>query len=578
MEYEEGLSAFTELKKEILQYDLPLSEADTRCKIVDKFLTSCLGWNENDIRREEHVNEGYIDYIMRFGNKGLIVEAKKIGAIFELPAGLDFSSRLTIGNLLKKEKTLEIYYDQVSRYCLNASVQFGCFTNGLAWVIFPAVRTDGIKLHMSKVIVFNGIKEIGENFISFWNLLSKKAMESGTINEILLPELKITPPSFLVNDQIRRDQVLNRNKLSGVLSPILPEYFGDLIGLESINTLEKCYVEPTPLSEVTGDRRRLSKTVGEAPPIRQYLSPDQVYADLDKSILAFINSSGRSGVLYVLLGRVGSGKSTFLYHYFYVKNKSIHDHNLVFFLNWLEYDEQQSISDFFYEKIEMLSKSNTLYTENAVFKILERAFQEDITTLKKGALGNIKDEAIIQQKVSELLIELSNRKEYFYSRLFKYLRKNKGINTIIIFDNIDQLDPKLQDTIIKFSYAVYERWGSFTLISLREENYVKSKREGSLSTIQCNLIYIPKPSIIPIIKKRLECFADDIADDSSKISSDLTQLSLTALDLRQYIFLISKSITSYQDKVKNFLEALAFGNIRQCLEFFRKFLTAGNTN
>lgn len=38
------------------------------------------------------------------------------------------------------------------------------------------------------------------------------------------------------------------------------------------------------------------------------------------------------------------------------------------------------------------------------------------------------------------------------------------------------------------------------------------------------------------------------------------------------------SIVSYQDKVKSFLEAIAVGNIRDSLEFFRNFLTAGNTD
>lgn len=158
------------------------------------------------------------------------------------------------------------------------------------------------------------------------------------------------------------------------------------------------------------------------------------------------------------------------------------------------------------------------------------------------------------------------------------LKNKKGITTILIFDNLDQLEPTLQEEIIKFAFSIYEKWGSFTLVSLREENYVKSKREGSLSTIQCHRIYLPEPSIIPIIGRRLNCFADDLAEDPGSISEYLTEVRLTNLDLKEYIQLIARSIEGYKDKVKNFLEAISLGDTRDSLEFFRNFLNAGNTD
>ena len=57
-----------------------LSEADSRAKIIDPIFKNCLGWEENDITREEHVNKGFIDYIFKVGSRPVFVlEAKKIG-------------------------------------------------------------------------------------------------------------------------------------------------------------------------------------------------------------------------------------------------------------------------------------------------------------------------------------------------------------------------------------------------------------------------------------------------------------------------------------------------------------------
>lgn len=421
LRYEDGVIAFEALKKEIKSYGKSLSEADTRCKIIDEILKKCLGWKEKDIKREKYVNKGYIDYILRVGNKGLIVEAKRSHPLFELPAGVDFSSRLTIGNLLKKEESLEQHYNQVLQYCFNASIQFGCFTNGLEWVIFPAIRIDGINIPMSKVIVFKGLKEIEKNFANFWNLFSKESVKTEKINQTLLPEAKHIPPSYQVNDKDKKNLILNRNILEPILSPVLPEYFGDLIGPELLPKLEKCYVDSTTLHESTRDFRKLSQTVGEDPHVRQPYSRDKVYQDLDRSISTFIKGSGRSGILYILLGRVGCGKSTFLNHYFYIENKSILEQHFVYLLNWLEYDGQQNISDFFYEKIGEISKENDLFLQNSKFEILQKAFQQDINFLRKGPLGDLVDSKYIKNKISEHLIDLSNKKEYYYSRIFNYV-------------------------------------------------------------------------------------------------------------------------------------------------------------
>ena len=150
--------------------------------------------------------------------------------------------------------------------------------------------------------------------------------------------------------------------------------------------------------------------------------------------------------------------------------------------------------------------------------------------------------------------------------------------TILVFDNLDQLDPDLQEQVIKFAFTIYQEWGSFTIISMREENYIKSKLEGSLSTIQCNQFALPRPSIVPIIERRLKCLSDDIASGKSNIPFDLSTAGVTSLDLGNFIVQISNSLASSRDKVKNFLEAIALGNIRESLEFFRNFLAAGNTN
>src|SRR4051794_11620842 len=62
-----------------------LSEADTRVKVIDRLLTDVLGWTEPAFTREEHVDSGFIDYVLRGPHPLLVIEAKKRDVHFRCP-------------------------------------------------------------------------------------------------------------------------------------------------------------------------------------------------------------------------------------------------------------------------------------------------------------------------------------------------------------------------------------------------------------------------------------------------------------------------------------------------------------
>lgn len=61
------------------QYDayknVDLSESDTRSKVIDTLLVGVLGWSENDIQREGHVDSGFYDYRISIAGFNLVIEA-----------------------------------------------------------------------------------------------------------------------------------------------------------------------------------------------------------------------------------------------------------------------------------------------------------------------------------------------------------------------------------------------------------------------------------------------------------------------------------------------------------------------
>ena len=125
------------------------NEASTRLKIVDRVLREILGWTDNDISPEEHVSEDgshtFADYVLKTGNVGVVVEAKKIGATFSNPTAK------------RKERLNKAFVSgevgdaiiQARDYCRGLGIDFAVVTNGDSWIVFPAQRHDQVSFQDS---------------------------------------------------------------------------------------------------------------------------------------------------------------------------------------------------------------------------------------------------------------------------------------------------------------------------------------------------------------------------------------------------------------------------------------------
>ena len=87
----------------------------------------------------------------------------------------------TLNGILRRVKNLQGYIDQVTNYCFNNNIEYAIVSNGLQYVIFRAVRIDGIHIGRGRVKVFNGDEDLAERFVGFWELLSKSSVESGSL-------------------------------------------------------------------------------------------------------------------------------------------------------------------------------------------------------------------------------------------------------------------------------------------------------------------------------------------------------------------------------------------------------------
>ncbi len=127
---DESKEAFDIYKVEYKKYTSEdLSEADTRSKLIDNVLCNVLGWAEEDIRREKHLDSGYYDYKISLPGIFFLVEAKRQFNELKLPIN---HKTATISALMGgNEEVIE----QIRKYAYDEGVSYGIITNGYQYSV-----------------------------------------------------------------------------------------------------------------------------------------------------------------------------------------------------------------------------------------------------------------------------------------------------------------------------------------------------------------------------------------------------------------------------------------------------------
>jgi hypothetical protein len=208
-----GLKALEQLTSSVFA---KLTESDTRAKMIDPIFKECLGWKEEDIRRETSVHKGFIDYSFSTGKVlRFILEAKNEGETFEIPKSLA-SRYYKIRGTISTDPKIKAAIEQARDYCTNAGSTHGVVSNGRQYIIFEAFR-HGSDWRDGRCVVFRSLEDVKQNFTLFWNILGREAVAAGSLRTRVSQEespLEFTVPRQELHAE---DSALARNDLGPIL-------------------------------------------------------------------------------------------------------------------------------------------------------------------------------------------------------------------------------------------------------------------------------------------------------------------------------------------------------------------------
>jgi KaiC/GvpD/RAD55 family RecA-like ATPase len=536
--------------------NLALSESDSRAKIIDPIFKECLGWDEKDITRDESVHKGFIDYVFKIdGRVMFILEAKKIGRSFIIPLSHK-KRRYKINGAISTDRKIKEAIDQAHRYSIEAGTTFAVVSNGDQFIIFESFKHSG-KWREGFCVIFNSFEDIMNNFILFWNILSKNAVVSGSLRKYVSEEdVPLTfkrPLDFIHNE----DASCGKNILAKHINPIIKYIFNNLTDDSQLDILKKCYVRQKQLAD-TGTIIRSSfdrlPHYAKKFDINWFKETETESGEFQISFEKcgeFLRTQTPMGSIIMLLGGIGSGKTTFVHHFFKVVMADRED------ILWFYVDFGTSPPEL--EKIEQFIYDSIVQHYQTQYKTKLGDY------LKSVGLSDIKPNG-------ESLI------------VFFTMLRYKGYTISIVLDNVDQhsyTSPLYQERVFELAQNLTQKFKTITLLTLREESFFRSTRSGVLDAYHIPKFHIESPNFEDLIRNRINYTLDFLSRDEKEIIK-ITQSPSASWEMAKLFFtIINNSIRQTRRVGKDilkFINDISGGNMRQALRFINTFMTSGNTD
>lgn len=545
MHPDEALQNFAEI---VLSYEdklFSLNEAETRAKIIDRVLRECLGWTEECLRREDRVDSGYTDYqLLIDGIPRLVIEAKRSGEYFELPKTMN-QRAYKISGVIQTVTNLVQAMQQARTYTVDVGCKYAIVFNGHQLAVFSAI-VIGKSWKESYVTVFHSLDDIKKHFNLFWNILSYESVKAGSLIDII--DKGKEPITFrkVISEIHNPDQLWERNDLYTFIQPLSSLVFSELLDEDKVDMLKQCYVFEKSNRFLGEDLENYF--IDNLPHFAAKYRIKDIFERANKAGVFekeyFERQKGSArGSLIVLVGGIGSGKSTFLHRFFKIV-LAPHENLLWYYIDFrsatLNPDELES------------------FIVNSIIKQWYTKYAVKFTA-NLEALG---------------FSTLPKESKEFLTKLFNLLHV-LGFSITVAIDNVDQHDTVFQEKIFIVSSHLTEIFKITTIVVMREETFMTSARTGVLSAYDVPKFHIASPEFLTLIRARLN-FAISLLKAKSIPYPDPVVTNLI-----RYFAIIRGSLGRKNEqsrKLVSFINSISVGNMRDALIMFTYFLISGNTN
>jgi hypothetical protein len=578
-DYEEGRRNLEGLIEWYNQRQGDRNEATTRLHLIDALFFDCLRWPKENVEAEESSAGKYTDYTFRAPRRMLIVEAKREGIYFELPAGTRSLYR-AISGLCKDYEDLRKAIEQAAGYCQRRGVPLGAVSNGHQLIAFMACRSDGVSPLDGRALVFSCLEDMRDDYRTFWDALSKPGVEDKRLVMQLIGETRPRLPAKLSASIRSYPGVKGRNVFQTdlqILTELVVEDVPRSPELES-RFLKECYSQSGAISQ----HSLLAKQILQAryaalfaepaggPALVSATSKDGITPEL------FAESISRRPI--ILLGDIGVGKTTFIRNLILVEAAPILVNGIALHLDLgakgiLAMDLREFILD---EITRQLREDYEVDIDERNF--VRSVYNLEIQRFRKSIYGDLEatDKGAFRQREIAFLEQKLQKREEHVRYALQHISRGQNKQIVLFLDNADQRTQEVQEQAFLMSQEISQSWPVTVFVALRPGTFHRSLRSGSLSGYHPKAFTISPPRVDRVLQSRLE-FCIRIANGRIPLESlgPNIKIKLHALEKIMRSFLES---IERPDGLIEFIDNIAGGNIRLALDLVRQFFGSGHVD
>lgn len=555
------------------------NEAATRLQIIDDVLFKCLGWMKSDCDPEDHQLGEFADYVLKIEVRAMVVEAKREGISFSLPAG--FSKRRAKLSFFKDHH--RAVYDaikQAADYAQKRGVSVAIATNGHQYIGFIATREDGVAPLDGDAVIFSSLEEIRDDFLSFWNYFSKVGVSKRLLRAELLRSATPSLPIKLSRHIPGYPLTQRRNSLQTDLQIVSEIVFEDLAKAKDLNELflKECYCESGALSQYALVSKTILETRYDALFQTEATDPTLVAATTNEGISSELVAESLSKRPILLIGDVGVGKSSFINYLTTVYIPSLKTKSIFLYIDLgssatLSTDIRLTILD----SIEIqLLESYSIDVQSA--DLVKNVYWPETKRFATSITGSLykNDSDKYNEKLTEHLASLASRREDHLAKVLQFLSKSQKRQVIIFIDNADQRSENTQQKAFLVAQELSQSWHATVFVALRPTTFHSSVKAGALSGYHPKAFSIAPPRIDKVIQRRLD-FGIKLAAGDIKIEGISNAIKVNLHTLCDLMKVLKFSLI-VNDALIEALENLSSGNVRRALDLVRDFFGSGHIN
>lgn len=577
--YEEGRKKLEELVQYFRERNCSRNEATTRLHLIDHLFFECLGWSREDCIAEESHDGHYTDYTLSTTHRVLIVEAKREGDYFELPAGIR-QREYAIRTLFSDYKNIKAAILQVSSYCQERGVPIGAVCNGHQIVTFVATRNDGRPPLEGRAVVFTSLEDMLSNYIDLWNYLSKPGITSGHLESLLLGRSPSPLPPKLSAEIVGYPGMKGRNPFQTDLQIVSDLVLEDLVRGQELEDdfLRECYCKSGALSQYALISKGILSTRYKALFLEEQSGPTLVPATTKKGLSSDLVADSISRRPILLIGDVGVGKTTFIRHLVKIDASDVFDDAITIYI---DLGSQGSLTlnlrEFILNEIgrQLLSNYNVDVEER---NFVRAVYHRDLQRFRSGIYSDLKESDIVTftRKEIDFLEQKVRQTDTHLQKSVAHIAKGRNKQVVIFIDNADQRDDTIQQEAFLIAQELAERWAATIFMALRPETFYKSLHSGTLSAYHPKAFTISPPRIDHVIRKRL-AFGLKLANGEVPIRS-LPQETTVKFQNLAYLIMAFQETLDYRTELIEAIDNISAGNIRQALDLVKSFFGSGHVD